>query len=412
MMLQRSLVKLIVPTAAIGVLTVLFVLAASSSPQVSSGQPQPGTQNAATAQNSATTAQPPAGQNDMLLRQSQSEADQKSAGCKTCHTKTDSATMHVPQSVRIGCTDCHGGNADIRVKEDLSQKDPEYIKQKNLAHPQPRVLANRTNGANPIRAYTELAQGRSELHTVCESRRSSGSLDDLRHFRMPRSRSAKGTDQHDDARRHAVGRGALQQWAFPIKKPHFGESYSNDGLPQRLITFPPPTPEETRLRGCWPFLEPIQRWEISQPGNVLRIFERGGRKETRARNTQSWMTTRPAGRKTGRARIWYAAPHRSRSFWDCRRPDCWIRCSIYPEPMTNQATTGTADAPPATWCMRTTTHPNTPGRTLRSVIRDLASRSIRPSRRMSQDIPSFISSRAASRRASAWSATCTRARTW
>ena len=25
-----------------------------------------------------------------------------------------------------------------------------------------------------------------------------------------------------------------------------------------------------------PFLDPLERWEISQPGNILRVFERGG----------------------------------------------------------------------------------------------------------------------------------------
>ena len=28
-----------------------------------------------------------------------------------------------------------------------------------------------------------------------------------------------------------------------------------------------------------PYLDPLQRWEISQPGNVLRVFERGGEKK-------------------------------------------------------------------------------------------------------------------------------------
>ena len=66
--------------------------------------------------------------------------------------------------------------------------------------------------------------------------------------------------------------------AFPLKTPHFGESYGEDGRPQRLMTFPPPTAEEIEKKGVLPSLEPMQRWEISQPGNVLRVFERGGRK--------------------------------------------------------------------------------------------------------------------------------------
>src|SRR6476469_8394267 len=52
---------------------------------------------------------------DVLLLQSQADADRKSAGCITCHTATDSATMHSTGTVRLGCTDCHGGNAEIRL---------------------------------------------------------------------------------------------------------------------------------------------------------------------------------------------------------------------------------------------------------------------------------------------------------
>ena len=67
--------------------------------------------------------------------------------------------------------------------------------------------------------------------------------------------------------------------AFPLKNPHFGESYGRDGLPQRLQTYPPPSEEETEKKGVLPYLEPLERWEISQPGNVLRVFERGGEKK-------------------------------------------------------------------------------------------------------------------------------------
>ena len=72
--------------------------------------------------------------------------------------------------------------------------------------------------------------------------------------------------------------------AFPLKSPQFGESYGPDGLPRRLITFPPPTPEEISKKGVLPFLDPLQRWEISQPGNVLRVFERGGKSKPEVGN--------------------------------------------------------------------------------------------------------------------------------
>ena len=72
--------------------------------------------------------------------------------------------------------------------------------------------------------------------------------------------------------------------AFPLKNPHFGESYGRDGTPQRLQTFPPPTAEETSKKGVLPYLDPLQRWEISQPGNVLRVVRARRRKEARVGN--------------------------------------------------------------------------------------------------------------------------------
>ncbi len=39
---------------------------------------------------------------DALLQQSQTDADAKSAGCRTCHTATDSPTMNNTGTVRLG----------------------------------------------------------------------------------------------------------------------------------------------------------------------------------------------------------------------------------------------------------------------------------------------------------------------
>jgi hypothetical protein len=72
--------------------------------------------------------------------------------------------------------------------------------------------------------------------------------------------------------------------AAPFKNARYGESYGADGLPQRLQAFPAPTAEETRTKGWLPFLEPLPRWELSQPGNVLRVFERGGGKKAEIGN--------------------------------------------------------------------------------------------------------------------------------
>ena len=62
---------------------------------------------------------------------------------------------------------------------------------------------------------------------------------------------------------------------FPIKRPRFGESYGADGVPERVLTLPPPTLEETLKKGVLAWLDPLPRFEVGQPGNVLRVFERG-----------------------------------------------------------------------------------------------------------------------------------------
>src|SRR5512145_118390 len=45
------------------------------------------------------------------LSQTREEADEKSLGCRSCHTATDQPTMHSSAAVVLGCSDCHGGDA-------------------------------------------------------------------------------------------------------------------------------------------------------------------------------------------------------------------------------------------------------------------------------------------------------------
>ena len=54
-------------------------------------------------------------QSDKSRGQSQEVAMQKSAGCMSCHSPMDEATMHPTKTVQLGCTDCHGGTADVSV---------------------------------------------------------------------------------------------------------------------------------------------------------------------------------------------------------------------------------------------------------------------------------------------------------
>src|SRR5580765_882115 len=41
------------------------------------------------------------------------DAQKKSTGCVSCHTKSDRKTMHANEAVVLGCTDCHGGDPNV-----------------------------------------------------------------------------------------------------------------------------------------------------------------------------------------------------------------------------------------------------------------------------------------------------------
>ena len=62
-------------------------------------------------------------------RQSLMDADKKSFGCVSCHTGTDRHTMHANPGVTLGCTDCHGGDANV-----LRPKGAEYSGQDEASY--------------------------------------------------------------------------------------------------------------------------------------------------------------------------------------------------------------------------------------------------------------------------------------
>ncbi len=207
------------------------------------------------------------------------EAQAKSAGCITCHNPMDSPSMHTTGTVRLGCTDCHGGNAQITLPAGVAQGSPQYVEVTRQAHPRPRFAENERTSANPVRAYSNWLKESADYVKFVNP-------GDLRVAEETCGRSGCHTAEVQKVRTSMMTHGAMlweaalyNNGAIPLKNPFFGESYDRDGKPQRLTTFPPPTPEEMRTKGVLPYLEPIERWEISQPGNVLRSFERGGEKK-------------------------------------------------------------------------------------------------------------------------------------
>jgi hypothetical protein len=208
--------------------------------------------------------------------ESEEQARTQSAGCVSCHTKTDEATMHPSGTVTLGCATCHGGDPQVSVAAGLAADSAEYQAAKKKAHPQPRVPDLWQSAANPQRAYTEwLRESQEYIQFVNPG--------DLRV--VDRTCGSCHAAEVRNVRTSMMTTGALLWQAAlynnggtPYKNARYGESYAPDGTPQRLVAFPPPTPEETRTKGWLPFLQPLPRWEVTQPGNVLRAFERGGTK--------------------------------------------------------------------------------------------------------------------------------------
>lgn len=223
--------------------------------------------------------------------QNQPAPPPKLEGCVTCHgqiepmhkygtTETLDALKDGKDAVGLTCTTCHGGNPVPRKTSD----DPRSIEQiKNEAHvrakfPEQWKRDGKSTGANPERTNTLLARESWEFVRFVNP-------GDLR----VAAKTCGGSACHDleskNVARSMMTHGAMLWGAalynnggFPLKDPRFAESYSENGAPQTLLQNPQPSAEDRRTKGLLEFLDPIPRWEISQPGNVLRVFERGGKR--------------------------------------------------------------------------------------------------------------------------------------
>jgi hypothetical protein len=196
-----------------------------------------------------------------LLEQTPEQAAAKSAGCIQCHQETHDP--HEKKTLNLGCCDCHGGNPQAVTKEQ--------------GHVHPLFPDAWPSSANPVRSYTLLNHESPEFIRFVNP-------GDLRVAHI--SCGTAGCHGRETLQNHLSmmttgcmlwGAALYNNGSIPRKWPRFGEAYSMRGVPLRLQTYPPPTEEERRRKGVVPFLDPLPRFENSQPGNILRIFERGGR---------------------------------------------------------------------------------------------------------------------------------------
>lgn len=220
----------------------------------------------------------------------------KSEGCYSCHTRTDEPSMHASPAVQLGCTDCHGGDAGVRGNPASGYQSAENMAAMSRAHVLPRYPRswNWPSSANPQRSYTLLNREAPEFIRFVNPA----------DYRVAReSCGACHMEIIENAERSIMATGAMlwggasyNNGIVPFKNYLLGESYTRDGEPACIsspstilpreqwatacaVTTPGDailTPAE-QARGALPRLYPLPNWTVTPPGDIFRVFERGGR---------------------------------------------------------------------------------------------------------------------------------------
>jgi hypothetical protein len=219
--------------------------------------------------------------------QKQPEADRKSAGCITCHSydkESEPYSMHPFGPNNIGCADCHGGSFEVTRPEGTNKGDKAFEEAKDRAHVQPKYpdiwkRDGKRRGANPVRLNAEMNKESPEFIQFVNP-------GDLRI--ADRTCGVAGCHEKEVSYvdTSMMKHGALlweaalyNNGGFMYKNARFGESYTKEGQPERLYPVNPISEDEAWdkmiLKGMVPYLDPLPRWNITQPGNVLRVFEHG-----------------------------------------------------------------------------------------------------------------------------------------
>jgi hypothetical protein len=211
--------------------------------------------------------------------QSQADADAKSAGCLSCHTRTDRHTMHANPAVVLGCTDCHGGNASIHHRSGIAaadwSEDAAFVAAMGEAHVLPRNERLWRSAANPEGSFAHLNREHAAFVRFINpgdlriAREACGAC----HLAIIESqeRSLMSTSAM------LWGGAAYNNGILPFKRYLLGEAYTADG--QAAAIRGPLRPDEPSLveKGILEILYPLPAWETVPPADPFRVFERGGR---------------------------------------------------------------------------------------------------------------------------------------
>lgn len=207
------------------------------------------------------------------------DVERKSAGCASCHTDSDAKNMHVSESVKLGCTDCHGGDSSVRFDGDGAAElsNPHYKTLMKQAHVLPRYPDAWPGSRNPKRSYTLLNKESPEFVRFINP-------SDLRVAEESCGACHQSIIEASKRSMHSTGAmlwggAAYNNGILPYKNYILGESYNRAGL--GTVLKGPEIPEELQdealAKGIIPQLYPLPAWETVKPGDIFRVFEDGGR---------------------------------------------------------------------------------------------------------------------------------------
>jgi hypothetical protein len=205
------------------------------------------------------------------------EARRQSAGCMSCHTTTDSLTMHTSPGVILGCADCHGGNATVFVAAGAQRGSPEYRGALDAAHVHPRhpEAWNYPSSAKPPRTYTLLNAESPDFVRFLNPSDYRVARDACGACHMPVVAAAERSLMATTTMFWAAA--AYNNGILPFKHSIVGEAYTPDGRAAELLAPQQPSPAMTKYHGLLGKIDPLPAWETVPPGDVFRVFERGGR---------------------------------------------------------------------------------------------------------------------------------------
>ena len=216
------------------------------------------------------------------------DAKTKSAGCVSCHTASDRKTMHASESVVLGCTDCHGGNAGVFAPagEHYSADDGHATRMVVRLHERDgtgaRAAALSRQLEDERESRTQLyvaAQGIARIRALRQSGRPARRQRSLR--RLPPADHPGEREEPDGECRDVLGRGRVQQRhpALQAFDPRRG-LYEGRQARRRRHEFDGRQGSPGRQRdahGILPKSAPMPSWETTPVADIFRVFERGGR---------------------------------------------------------------------------------------------------------------------------------------